>query len=155
MQTIEVQWIAALLEEMPHIVPNCFRMTAEDLGSRDRHGRVEKDLDVPADRSRRYPFLEMCRIEKDEPCQVTRCGRTDDFASEALADEERYASAVVEMGVSQEQDIDCGGIEAEGFAVLFLDLAAALEHSAVDQDSRITHLHKVARPCDLARRAMT
>lgn len=51
---------------------------------------------------------------------------------------------MIEMGMREQQKIDRGRIEAEGFGILLPKLASALEETAIDQDSASRALNEMA-----------
>ncbi|MGH6967581.1 MAG: hypothetical protein ACREEL_07965 [Stellaceae bacterium] len=61
---------------------------------------------------------------------------------------------MVEMRVGQQQDIDRLRIEAERRGVLGVELAAALEHAAIDQHALAGNLDEMTRTGDVAIRAV-
>src|SRR5690349_23244965 len=61
---------------------------------------------------------------------------------------------MVEMGMSQQDNVDRGGVEAEVRFVLLVEFALPLKETAVDEDSGAVALHEMARPRDGARRTV-
>ena len=98
----------------------------------------------------RLLLVQMRGIEHHQARQFARRGGGDDLAAEAALDEQRQAPAVVEMGVGQQQEVDCRGVEAEGLGILLIELAPALIHAAVDQDAAAGALDQVAGAGDAA-----
>lgn len=61
---------------------------------------------------------------------------------------------MIEMGVRQQYVIDAGGVKAERFGVLLVQLAATLIHSAVDQDPLPGAFNQMAGAGDVPIRSM-
>jgi hypothetical protein len=71
-------------------------------------------------------------------------GRGDDLALKAAFDQQWNASAMIEVGVRQQQKVDARRIKAEVIGVLFLEFPAALVKAAVNQDAFAGALQQVA-----------
>ena len=82
----------------------------------------------------RLLLLQAGGVEQHQSRQLERWRGADDLTLETALDQQRNASAVVEMGVGQQQVVDAGGIEAEGGRVLFIEFPPALVHAAVDEN---------------------
>jgi len=95
-----------------------------------------------------FLFLQVAGIEQHQPRQVARRGTGDDLAPETVVHEKGQAAAVVEVRMGEEQEIDACRIESERLSVLFVKLAASLEHPAVDQNPPACALDQVAGACD-------
>jgi hypothetical protein len=91
----------------------------------------------------------MTGIQHHQPCQFTRCGGGDDLAPETSFHEEGEAAAVVEVRMSEQQEVDSCGVEAERLRVLLLQLALTLEKAAVDENPLPRAFDKVAGTGDI------
>ena len=83
----------------------------------------------------RLLFLQMGGVEHHQPGEFARRAGGDDLAAEAALVKQRYAPAMVEMGVGQQQGVDRRGVEAERRRVFVVELAAALEKAAIDENA--------------------
>ena len=83
-------------------------------------------------------------VEHHQPRQFAGCGGGDDLAAEAAFVEQRHTTAMIEMGVSQHQDVDRPRVESERLGVLVVEVAAALEEAAIDQDAFAGGLNQMA-----------
>ena len=92
----------------------------------------------------RVLLLQMRAIEHHETAEFARRRCRDDFAPKAALLQQRYAPAMVEMGVSEQQHVDRGRVEAEGAGVLLIELAPALIEAAIDQDAFPASLDQMA-----------
>ena len=81
----------------------------------------------------RLLFLQVRRVEHDDPGQLAGRAGGDDLAAKTALGEQRYPAAMIEVCVRQEEVIDLGRIEAEILGVLLVDLPGALVQAAVDQ----------------------
>src|SRR5665647_1882455 len=78
-------------------------------------------------------LLQMRRIHHHQTSQFARGCGGDDLAAESPLGQQRQAPAVIQVGMGKEYEINLFWIETERLAVLFLNLAAALIQTAVDQ----------------------
>lgn len=53
-------------------------------------------------------------------------------------------AAVVDMGMGEQDEVEGGGFEPEGFAVPGLGLAAALDHAAIHEKTHVRGFHQKA-----------
>lgn len=67
----------------------------------------------------------------------------DDLAAEAPFDEERQSPAVIKVGVGEKDAVDGLRIEPKGIRV-FGELAASVEHRAIDEDAAVEALGQMA-----------
>jgi hypothetical protein len=83
----------------------------------------------------RLLLVQMRRVEQHQPRKVARGRGADDLTAKPALHQERNASAMVEMGMGQQQHVDIGGVEAEIVGVLLVQLPPALEHAAIHEDA--------------------
>ena len=95
-------------------------------------------------------FLQMGGVEHHQPREFARRAGGDDLAAEAALVQQRHAPAMVEVGVGQQQYVDRRRVEAERRGVFVVEVAAALEEAAVDEDALAAGLDQVARAGDVA-----
>ena len=79
-----------------------------------------------------------------------RIGRME----EILADEEREASAVIDMGVGEHDGVDGAGREGQFPVFLLGFFAAALKHAAIEENRDAVRFQFVLRSGDAAGRAV-
>ena len=89
-------------------------------------------------------------VEHHQPRQLARRAGGDDLAAEAALVKQRDAPAMVEMGVGQQQRVDRRRVEAERRRVFVVEVAAALEEAAVDENALAAGLDEMARAGDVA-----
>src|SRR5579863_3485642 len=92
----------------------------------------------------------MSGIHDDQPCQFYGCAGGDDLTPESPLHEQRQASAVVKMGMRQQNEIDLACVEAERSGVFLVEFAATLQHAAVNQNLLAGGLKQVAGAGDVA-----
>jgi hypothetical protein len=92
----------------------------------------------------RLLLLQVSGIEHDQPGQFVRWHGGDDFAVKAALGEQRQPPAMIEVGVSQQNEIDAGGIETEVAGIFFRDFAAPLVEPAIDQHAPAGAFDEVA-----------
>ena len=105
-------------------------------------------LPLPARLALRELLLELAGVEEDQPGQLAGALRRDDPAAIALVHDVRDQSAVVEVGVGQEHDVERARVVGERHAIPHRLVRAALEHPAVDQDAGAAGLEEVLRAGD-------
>ncbi len=71
-------------------------------------------------------LLQVGRIEQHQPGELTRGGGCDYFTTEASFREKRQASAMIKMGMCQQDIIDCRRIKTEGTRILLCKFMLAL-----------------------------
>ena len=123
----------------------CVERSIERRGAR-RIARARFASHIPA----RVLFLQMGGVEHHQSRQLTRRASGDDFAAETALVKQRYAPAMVEMGVGQQQHIDRRGVEPERRPVFVVEFTAALEEAAVDKQALAAGLDEMARAGDVA-----
>ncbi|OIQ66727.1 hypothetical protein GALL_517000 [mine drainage metagenome] len=101
-----------------------------------------------------FVFLQPGGIHHHYPGQCPAGGSGDDLAAKTAFDQQRQPAAVVQMSVGEQHIIYGGRVEAEGLAVLFVQLMSALIHAAVDQDILAGAADHVAGAGDAAVGAM-
>ena len=74
-------------------------------------------------------------VEHHQPREFARRAGRDDLAAEAALVKQRDAPAMVEMSVGQQKRVDRRGVEAERRRVFVVELAAALEEAAIDENA--------------------
>ena len=98
----------------------------------------------------RLLFLQMGGVEHHQPRQFARRAGGDDLAAEAALVQQRNASAMIEMRVCEQQRVNRRGVEAERRSVLVVEVAAALEEAAIDENALAAGLDEMARAGDVA-----
>ncbi len=93
-------------------------------------------LPLPACFALRELLLEVPGVEKDELGELACAVGRDDWPAEAFVDDVGNQPAVVEMSVGQEDRVERRRVEPERDPVPDGLVRAALEHPAVDEDSR-------------------
>jgi len=99
-------------------------------------------------------LLQVSGVEHHQPGQFARGGGGDDLPAKTALDQQRQATAVIEMGVGQEQEIDGGGFETERFRILLLEFASSLVEAAIDEYAATGALDEMTGAGDTAVRAM-
>lgn len=61
---------------------------------------------------------------------------------------------MIQMSVGQQHIVNAGGIKAERFGILLVQLATTLIHPAVDQDPLVGALNQMTRAGDVPIRSM-
>ncbi len=98
-------------------------------------------------------LLNMRAVGQHHVDQVGGRGDGIDRPLEARTGELRQQTAVVDVRMGQQYEIDGSRVECERLAVARRRLATALDHAAVHQEASVRGLHQVARAGDFARRA--
>src|SRR5687768_18547604 len=91
----------------------------------------------------RILFLQMCRIGQHESAEVRRAGRAVHRSLEPLRDEPWQPSAVVDVGMREDDDIDGFGWNGERSPVAQAEAFESLEQSAIDQDALAVDVQQV------------
>ena len=99
-------------------------------------------------------FLQMRGIDKHEAGQLTTGRSRDQFTSESSLHEQWNPAAVIQVGMGQQNIVDGCRIEPEGCDVLFHQVAASLEKTAIDQNASVQAFDRVTRPGHCAIGAM-
>ncbi len=94
-------------------------------------------------------FLDMRRIEKDDPGQFRRRGRGQYPAGKAASHQTRYESRMVEVRMREKERVDLVGMEPERLPVEGVGIPA-LVHTAVHKDLGTIRQQMEARPRDLS-----
>ena len=81
---------------------------------------------LPARPISRLFLLQVRRIEHDQFGQLARGGRSDYLARESAFAQQGDATAVIQVGMRQQQEVDVGGFEAEVIGILLFEFASAL-----------------------------
>ena len=89
----------------------------------------------------------MAAVREQDLAQFLRYVGAVDGALEAFLDKFRQKTAVVDMGMAQDNRVDFTGIEGELPAVEVPDQFGSLEHAAVQQDFLSIHLQHMTRSC--------
>ena len=79
-------------------------------------------------------FLQVRGVEHHQAGEFARGAGGDDFAAETATAQQRNASAVVEVRVREQQEIDLSRVESEVLGIFLVELAAALVKPAVDEN---------------------
>src|SRR6266550_2662430 len=98
--------------------------------------------------------MEMGDVQNHQSRKIEGGGGRDDLAPKASFYEQRKAAGMVKMRMRQKHDFYGGGIEAEGRRIFLIEFAAALNHSAVDQNTLSRAFDQVAGAGDVLGRAM-
>lgn len=86
----------------------------------------------------------MRAIEQDQPCDVPGRRRGINGARKAVPDEPRQITAVVQMGVGEDDCIDGSRLNREGCPVELAKLAKSLKEAAVDQQALAVPVDEMA-----------
>src|SRR5574344_605148 len=76
-------------------------------------------------------FLDFRTVFKQNPCKIYSRRSCIDFAFESLFMKLRNQSAVIDMCVGEQDEIDLFGVKKEWLIIEFHDLFGSLEHSTV------------------------
>ena len=98
--------------------------------------------------------LQVRGIEDDQAGELERRRGRDDFAAKAALGQQRQPAAVIEMGMRQQDEVDCAGIETEIGGILIIELAPTLEQSAIDQDAPAIAFQQMTGTSDRSRGAV-
>ena len=101
-------------------------------------------LEVPFSLERGVFRLDLRRIAEDQLGEVGRGRRGEDLAAETLADQLGNQSAMVEMGMGQQQNVDLLGLDRAGLPVA-VEKIPLLKHPAIDEDSRAIGFEVIPR----------
>jgi len=97
-------------------------------------------------------LLDVGRVGQHDPGQFRRGGRRDDLAPEALPDQARDETRVVDVGMREKDDIDSPRVEREGLAVERIGIEA-LVHPAVHENLQAVDREVKTGTRDFSRRA--
>ena len=95
-------------------------------------------------------LLDMGGVEQNDPCQLVTGGSRDNLSAESTLDEEWQPTAMIEVGMGEEHEIDRSRIETEVLTVLFRQHAPSLIHPTIDQDAPPGGFNEVAGSGHLA-----
>ena len=93
-------------------------------------------------------------VQNHQSRKIEGGGRRDDLAPKASFYEQRKAPGMVKVCMRKKDNVDGGGIEAEGSGIFFVEFTAALNHSTVDQDALSRAFDQVAGAGDVLSSAM-
>ena len=96
----------------------------------------------------RVLLLQMRAIEHHETAELAGGGGRNDLATKPALLQQRYAPAMIEMGMGEQQHVDRGGVEAEGAGVFLVEFATALIEAAIDQDALPARFQQMTGTCD-------
>src|SRR6266566_2881092 len=92
--------------------------------------------------------LQLRRIEEDETRELDRARRHVDEALETVRDQMGDEPTVVQVRVRQEKRVDLLRVVRERESVAHGLVRTSLEHPAIDEDLRVTHVEEVLRAGD-------
>src|ERR1700745_1516468 len=84
-------------------------------------------------------------VEHHQPCELAGGAVRDNFSTKAPLAQQRQSTAMVQMGVRQQDIIDSRRIEANSAGVLRRELTAALKQPAINKDSLARAFHQMTR----------
>src|SRR5690606_12693775 len=94
--------------------------------------------------------LQPCRVTQQDAHQVDAHGVCVDRPAEAAPHKQRQPAAMVQVCVTEDHRVDCGGIKWQRQGVAGFFLARALEQAAVQQQLVLAAAQVVARAGDFA-----
>ena len=92
--------------------------------------------------------LDLGRVAEQDVHEVARRGRGQDLAVKTVGHELGQQTAVVDVGVGQQNDVDVAGADRRGVPVA-LEEVVFLIHPAIDEDPRAVGFDVVFRPGNL------
>src|SRR5260221_14779783 len=85
----------------------------------------------------------MRRIGQDDGAQVVRAGGAEDTTAEALRHKARQLTAVVEMGVREDDGIDTRGVDGKCGPVAESEILQSLKQAAVHKNPMVAKIEQV------------
>src|SRR5438105_11930601 len=98
--------------------------------------------------------MEMGDVQNHQSRKIEGGGGRDDLAPKASFYEQRKAPGMVKMCMCKKDNVDGGGIEAEGRGIFFVEFTAALNHPTDDQNALSRAFDQVAGAGDVLSSAM-
>ena len=86
-------------------------------------------------RASRFFLVHTRSVRQHQARKLTGGLRTHDLAAEAAIHEKRQTTAMIQVCVRQQNEIDAARLEAERLGVLLTELAPALKQAAIDQNA--------------------
>ena len=81
-------------------------------------------------------LLQSRRVQQYQPRQLAACGGGNDLPLETAVGEQWHTTAMIEMGVSEQQEIYGRRIKAEIIGVVLDQFPATLVKTAIHQDTK-------------------
>ena len=100
----------------------------------------------------RCAFGERGRIEQHDRKQIASRGLGENRSLESAFDQQRDATDVIDMRMTEHQRINTGGIKRKCLEIACLGRAAALDHAAVEQDALARRFEQMTGASDFAAR---